>query len=280
MNMHMMGKTRNLSPQDLQRYFNIYPQKSSFSSGAVVVVLVLLVLVPLVCIGASLILYIIYLALSSWINFIILSIVGVALVIGLIKLFKRRRKVPFPLPLVPQPPPPPTDEEYEAWVKSWSKSIQQYGMKKLGLDSSDILGKSLYVRSIVWPRSHGAKHYYNCNCPILTKQGIDGRPHGSVNRFTFFFPAEHYIAVFTGDVNALGTVRFEETRMYYYKDIVGIETSAMALDDGMIIYPMQRFELRVSSGQSIGAATYVEDLDVEQTVNALRTLLRDKKYTN
>jgi DNA-binding winged helix-turn-helix (wHTH) protein len=41
---------------------------------------------------------------------------------------------------------------------------------------------------------------------------------------------------------------------------------------------MQHFELQVSNGQSVGATTYVHDLDVDQTVNALRTLLRDKKY--
>ncbi|MBV9708197.1 MAG: hypothetical protein JO125_12400 [Chloroflexi bacterium] len=81
-----------------------------------------------------------------------------------------------------------------------------------------------------------------------------------------------------GDVNALGTARFEGTRTYFYDDIVGVETSAITLNDGGTTYAMQHFELRVSSGQSIGATTYLHDVDVDQTVRALRTLLRDKKY--
>jgi hypothetical protein len=106
---------------------------------------------------------------------------------------------------------------------------------------------------------------------------MDGRPHGSINRFTFFYPTRHYIAVFICDVNALGTMHFEGTSTYFYNDIVGIDTKSFTLDDGNVDYVMQKFELRVSSGQSIGATTYVHDLDVDQTVKALRTLLRDKK---
>jgi hypothetical protein len=42
---------------------------------------------------------------------------------------------------------------------------------------------------------------------------------------------------------------------------------------------MQQFDLRVSSGQSISAKTYVHDLNVEETVQALRTLLKEKKQS-
>ncbi len=73
-------------------------------------------------------------------------------------------------------------------------------------------------------------------------------------------------------------MHFEGTSTYFYDDIVGIETKSFDLDAGSVNYVMQHFDLRVSSGQSIGATTYVHDLDVDQTVKALRTLLRDKKY--
>ena len=171
-----------------------------------------------------------------------------------------------------------TDQQYEDWVRSWQTAIRQFGMQKLGLSNSDVVGKPLYVRSIVWPDSHDAKFYRSYNAPLIIKYGLDGRAHASVNRYTFFYPTQHYIAVFTGDVNALGQMRFEGTRTYFYDDIVGVETSAMTFNDGYTTYAMQHFELRVSSGQSISATTYVHDLDVDQTVQALRTLLRDKKY--
>jgi hypothetical protein len=184
------------------------------------------------------------------------------------------------IPPTPPPPPIPTDEEYEAWVKSWLNSARQYGMKKLGLDErNDIkVDRPLYVRSIVWPDSKDATFYRSKGCPVLTKRGLDGRQHGSVNRFTFFYPTEHYIAVFIGDVNALGSMRFERTRTYFYEDIVGVETSAFNLNNGETSYVMQQFDLRVSSGQSISETVYVHDLYVvEETVQALRTLLKDKK---
>jgi hypothetical protein len=44
-------------------------------------------------------------------------------------------------------------------------------------------------------------------------------------------------------------------------------------------YNIQRFELCISSGQSIGSTTTrVVDNSIDQTVRSLRTLLRDKKY--
>lgn len=180
--------------------------------------------------------------------------------------------------IVAPSPPVPTDREYEDWVRSWQHPLRQYGMQKLGLDEDVVLGRSLYVRSLVWPGSPWSKYYQSYNTPIRIKYGADGRPHSSINRYTFFYPTQHYIAVFMGDINALDSTRFEGTRTYFYDDIVGIETSAVTLNDGNVTYAMQHFELRVSSGQSIGATTYVHDLDVDQTVNALRTLLRDKKY--
>lgn len=175
-------------------------------------------------------------------------------------------------------PPVPTDQQYEDWVRSWQGPIRQYGMQKLRLDESDVLSRPLYVRSLVWPGSSWSKYYQSYNTPIVIKRGIDNRPHSSINRYTFFYPTQHYIAVFMMDINALDKVRFEGTRTYFYDDIVGVETSAIALNDGRVNYAMQHFELQVSNGQSVGATTYVQDLDVDQTVNALRTLLRDKKY--
>jgi hypothetical protein len=172
----------------------------------------------------------------------------------------------------------PTDQEYEDWIRSWQGPIRQYGMQKLGLDESDVLSRPLYVRSLVWPGSSWSKYYQSYNTPIVIKRSADGRPHSSINRYTFFYPTQHYIAVFMMDINALDKVRFEGTRTYFYNDIVGVETSAIALNDGDVNYAMQHFELQVSNGQSVGATTYVHDLDVDQTVNALRTLLRDKKY--
>jgi hypothetical protein len=266
MNIHAMSQSGNLSPQYLMDYFRWPPKLVAppKKTHPFLTLFVLFIVLPLVaCIITS----------SSPIYVTALAVVGILLVTFFVyRAIKKRNSIPIP------PPPIPSDQEYEDWVRSWQNAIRQYGMQKLGLSAGDVVGKSLYIRSIVWPDSHEAKFYRSYNMPLLVKYGRDGRPHASINKYTFFYPTQHYIAVFMGDVNALGTMRFEGTRTYFYDDIVGVETSAMNLNDGYTTYAMQHFELRVSSGQSIGATTYVHDLDVDQTVQALRTLLRDKKY--
>ncbi len=174
--------------------------------------------------------------------------------------------------------PRPTDEEYNDRVNSWRPAIRQYGIQKPGLAPDEIIGQPLWVRGIIWPRFWEADYYHRHGCPVLVKQGKDGRPHASIYRFTFFYPTQHYIAVFSGDVNAPGPLRFESTRIYFYDDIVGVETTAFGMPLDTVTYTMQRFELRVSSGNSVGATTYAQDAPVDEVVQSLRVLLRDKKY--
>lgn|SRR6266487_395392 len=284
--MHSMGIPRKLSSQDLMRSFNWPPAPPPKTS-----------LLPLVLIVGSIFLICPFLALINEIGRLISNPFGAFIVLLLVAagawFFARRTqkrqqpsRMPSPspplekqMPLPPPPPPIPTDEEYEAWVKSWRNSARRYGIQKLGLDGwKEVeVDTPLYIRSIVWPDSDDASYYRSHGCPVLIKRGLDGRLHASVNRFTFFYPTEHYLAVFAGDVNALGSMRFERTRTYFYEDIVGVETSAFNLNDGLTSNVMQRFDLRVSSGQSISATTYVPDLNVEETVQALRTLLKGKK---
>ena len=100
----------------------------------------------------------------------------------------------------------------------------------------------------------------------------------SINKFTIFYPTQHYIAVFNGDINALSPLQFEGTRTYFYDDIVGVDAFSFGEQLDSFTYNLQRFALRVSSGQSSGATTRAMDDSVDQTVRSLRTLLRDKKY--
>jgi hypothetical protein len=174
--------------------------------------------------------------------------------------------------------PRPTDQEYDEWVGSFRASIRQYGLQRLGLSQSDIIGEPLYVRGIVLARDKDAWYYDNMAQAIMLRRGKDARLRSSVNRFTMFYPTQHYIAVFIGDVNALSDLRFEGTQTYYYHDIVGVETRAFGMPVEGVNYGLQRFDLQVSNGRSIGVTTIAEDRSIEQTVHSLGVLLRDKKY--
>ncbi|GCE21049.1 hypothetical protein [Dictyobacter kobayashii] len=172
----------------------------------------------------------------------------------------------------------PTDAQYEAWVRSWLPGMQKYGMQRLGLAPGEILGAPLFVRGIIWFHTQESAYYHSHGCPVRVLRGKDGNLHASINKFTFFYPTQHYIAVFSGHVNALHPLRSESTQTYFYDDIVGVETTTYGQQFETLVYTLQQFELRVSSGQSVGATTYARDADVEQTVRSLRTLLQDKKY--
>ena len=64
----------------------------------------------------------------------------------------------------------------------------------------------------------------------------------------------------------------------YYHDVVGVETKVFGIPLEGGTYGLQRFDLEVSNGRSVGVTTIAGDRIVEQTVHSLGALLRDKKY--
>jgi hypothetical protein len=259
MNMQVLGnKEEMLSERDLYNYFE-YPPKGvskQISQGITLMVIF----------GAIFASITYYTRINSLWLVLVMLLSGIPMFIGIIRLIIYRMKAR------------PTDEQYEAWVRSWIPSLRQYGLQRLHLEQSDIVGSPLFVRGIVWFDSQDAKYYHSHRCPVRVLRGKDGNLHASINRITFFYPTQHYIAAFSGDINALSSLRFEATQSYFYNDIVGVETSAFGLQVEEGVFGMQNFVLRVSSGHAIGATTYSHDADVDQTVRSLRTLLRDKKY--
>jgi hypothetical protein len=256
MRMQVLNNESQLTPKEISDYFEPPP--------AIANKLIAIGVISLVILGAPCLL----LSNASPGAFIWAALTASPLIIGIIILSQYNAK------------PRPTDEQYEAWVRSWQPSIQHYGMQKLGLEPNEIAGEILVVRGQVWPNdSYEAGYYRSHGCPVLVKRGKDGNPHASINKFTVFYPTQHYIAVFNGDVNALSPLRFEGTRTYFYDDVVGVDSFSFGEQLDGVTYNIQRFELRISSGQSIGSTTTrVIDNSVDQIVRSLRTLLRDKKY--
>jgi hypothetical protein len=254
--MQVLNNQPLLSPKEIQDYFEPPPANAR--------TLIVIGLLSMFLLGATCIMS----THESLGSFVWTAFTASPLILGLIQFSIYNAK------------PRPTDEQYEAWVNSWRPSIQHYGMQKLGLVPEDIAGDILIVRGQVWPNDNYEGAYYRSHgCPIVVKRGQDGYPHASINKFTIFYPTQHYIAVFNGDVNALSPLRYEGTRTYFYDDVVGVDAFSFGEQLDGYTYNIQRFELRISSGQSIGSTTTrVTDNSVDQIVRSLRTLLRDKKY--
>jgi hypothetical protein len=188
----------------------------------------------------------------------------------------------------------PTDQQYDIWLKSQAKAIADRAIMKLGLDQSEITNEPLEVHGFVLPGMKDSNRY-RADEPRW-KKGNDGLIRFSVNTYTFFFPEEHHLAAFVGDVNALNqTAHNEKTEEYFYRDIVGATTSDeqdnITIKGKQYQYRTQRFSLRITSGDSIGVSIDAVPIDnrqnipsfkipnsgIDRTVAQLRMLLRAKK---
>lgn len=171
----------------------------------------------------------------------------------------------------------PTDQQYEEWVNSWIPRMQQSGLQELSLDISEIVGQPLFVHGMVLPDSTEAEFYRQDGYPVI-KQDQYGHLHSSINRFIFFYPTRHDIAIFTCDVNALYTRSYRRAQRYFYSDIVGVETVGFNLQSGNTATTLRRFELHVANGQDIGMPVFISDPTVMRTVGSLNALLREHKH--
>jgi len=163
------------------------------------------------------------------------------------------------------------------------------------MDPSELIRESLSLHGIILPGSAEANPYRD---NIYSKKGKDGFYRYSVNVFTYFFPAEHHIAVLSCDVDALDQrIHIQHTDHYFYTDMVGINTGEGRLQDEKerTTLLIQGFSLRVANGDAIGIGGVLSvkvldsknkksgpkvafaDTEVSKTVRALLMLLRQKK---
>ncbi len=190
----------------------------------------------------------------------------------------------------------PTDRHYDQWVHKQAQAMLPTALAKFNMRRNQVTDQILRTHSFVLPGSHGASHYPERE--VQAKRGKDGQWRFSINVYTYFLPAEHYLAVYTCDVNAFDpSSHIEQTEEYFYSDIVGVTTHP--LRDTAIIgnrqyrYRIEQFSLRISNGDTIdlGASLKATPLDdgqdipvfslphtgFDRTLTMLRRLLRSKK---
>jgi hypothetical protein len=211
-----------------------------------------------------------------------LALVGLApIVLGIIIIVVRSSK--------------PTDQEYDQWVDRQRALIASTALQKVHMDPSELIREPLSLHGVILPDSAEANPYRG---NIHSKKGKDGFYRYSVNVFTYFFPAEHHIAVLSYDVDALDQrAHIEHTDHYFYKDMVGVNTGEGRLQDKKerATLLIQGFSLRVANGDVIGIGGVLSvkvldsknkksgpkvafaDTEVSKTVQALLMLLRQKK---
>lgn len=190
----------------------------------------------------------------------------------------------------------PTDQQYDQWVHAQAQAMLPRALAKFNMRSYQVTDHILRTHSFVLPGSRMASHYPEKE--VQAKRGKDGQWRFSINVYTYFLPAEHYLAVYTCDVNAFDPSScIEQTEEYFYRDIVGVTTHP--LRDTAIIgerqyrYRIEQFSLRISNGDTIdlGASLKATPLDdgqdipvfslphtgFDRTLTALRRLVRSRR---
>src|SRR5215467_1727020 len=190
----------------------------------------------------------------------------------------------------------PTDRHYDQWVHAQARAMLPTALAKFNMRRRQVIDQVLCTHSFVLPGSRVASHYPEKE--VQAKRGKDGQWRFSINVYTYFLPAEHYLAVYSGDVNAFDpSSHIEQTEEYFYSDIVGVTTHP--LRDTTIIgnrqyhYRIELFSLRISNGDTIdlGASLKATPLDdgqgipvfslphtgFDRTLTALRRLLRSRR---
>jgi|GEM_PF-1715546 len=190
---------------------------------------------------------------------------------------------------------PPTDQEFDAWLESRVRERLTSTLRKLGLDDQIANHRQLLrVRGYVLPGMKDAHHYRRQD--LRYKLGADGKRRYSLNLYTYFYPAEHQIMVFTYEINAMNwNDGRETTKEYFYHDVIGAETvddhDKLFIEDKSYSYRTQSFRLKLCDGTGISATVRSRPLDdmtslpifdipqsdLDDTIAQLRMLLRTKK---
>src|SRR3989440_4804693 len=190
----------------------------------------------------------------------------------------------------------PTDQDYDDWLENQTAAVIPRALRMLNLDERQISSQILSMHSIILPGSTLASNYHD---DVYLKLGKDGRWRSSVNVYTFFFPTDRFIAMFTRSINALDRVMpiDDTTDEYFYRDIVTASYSLFqdtaVFGNQEILYRVQQLSFRISNGDDIRLGAYLSavpiergrgapvimlpDTHINQTLSDLRTLLRVKK---
>ncbi len=259
--------TRQFSESEMKRYFSRSP------TGAIVTTIIGALLVVFGLVGSP---FLVLVAIAG------LGLFGIGSIIIFYKLLAFK----------------PTDQEYDEWLENQSKVIVFNAVNKLGLDLRQVINQPpLRIHGFVLPGTRDANKYRIDE--LHAKKGKDGVWRFSVNVYTYFFPEEHHLGAFVGDVNALNqSAHNDKTEEYFYQDVVGATTydeqDTIKFRGKDYQYRIQQFSLRITNGDSIGASVSarptdnrqnapifsIPDSGIDQTIAYIRWLLRTKKRSN
>lgn len=157
----------------------------------------------------------------------------------------------------------PTYRQYDEWLEVIENYLDRCSRDKLRSEHGKIVPKGKCMRSFILPDSNLSSQYYVTK--LVCREEKDCELRFSFVVFTFFYPTEGYVAVYTYRVNVLNQYEVvpEKCKAYSYAHIVEftISTSRASarLNNHVYSYRTERVSLHAIHGYiDIGAYSGIE----------------------
>ena len=163
-----------------------------------------------------------------------------------------------------------SDSEYDAEVARYADSLKSHALNKLGVDESEV--------SEVPPIILSGYDFENVE---RVKQGQDGKWRSNIYKVIALFFSPHELHSYTLTFNTLRNAQNEGTDVYFYQDIVSVSTSSLTVKttvDGkeITVNNPETFKLTTKGLASL-TVNLLDARHVEESINAMRALIREKK---
>lgn len=183
---------------------------------------------------------------------ILLGVLGVSLlVLGIVCLKKRKPGI--------------SDEQYDLNVRRNLNALRQQAINALGIDETEV--------QEIEPIEFNGYSYTGAN---NIKQGKDKRYRSNKYQSVIIFFSENEAHVYKYTFDTTIDKHSEETEVYFYSDIVSVSTSTDTIEILGKKIESEFFKLTTAGGNALTVSVF-DQKGVQQSINAMRALLREKK---
>lgn len=163
----------------------------------------------------------------------------------------------------------PNDRQYDESVRENLKDLKSRALKKLGVDEDEVCE----VPPIMFDG-------YDFQSADKRKEGKDKKWRSNVYRAVMIFFSQHEMHCYTLKYKTTEHEQVEGTDVYFYQDIVSASTvsntETITVGKKQKTINIEAFQLTTKGGNSI-KVNLSNIADVQDSLNAMRALLREKK---
>jgi hypothetical protein len=192
-----------------------------------------------------------------------------------------------------------TDQAFDAWVEWQRQHSLENGCRRLNVDYNQLSSHTQVIRDPICIQGFQRSSYLVPTTTTAANErfvigeyrvGNDGISRWRQNVFIWFLPQEHQLAAYTYGIDAIvQNLTEDKTQEFFYQAVSGISTSQDRLKGrgtgpGAVDISATSFSLSIDSGEKmtmpvtpLEAHLRVRDSGLEQAINSLRELLRNKK---